>query len=175
MSVPLRWQEPEILQERVQVTRMPLRPTPASRSRRLGATFVVWACFGGMILCGGVGFQLGRLNGFNENSPSALHLVSTPSASAKVLLSNANVERRVGFITVTGTVLSRAKSSLSNVEMVVELLDAQNRTLKMESALISNDPLPPDGTSAFSVVIQDDPHAVRYRVRSRKLFGGALD
>jgi len=172
MSVPLRWQEPQIIEVPEHQTRRSLRPqsTPLPRTKGRNAWIPLYLL--GMAICMAGGFFIGRVPGPGE---PALHLVSVPSNTSNVFLANTSVERHVGFVTVTGNVFNRSKVALSNVEIVVELMDAQNRTLKVDSALIADDPLPTGGNSAFSVVVEDDARAARYRVRPRKMFGGTLE
>src|SRR5581483_9919082 len=91
------------------------------------------------------------------------------------LMGSAKVERRLGFVTVTGDVRNQSARSQSRVEAVVELLDSRNHTLQMESSLIAFDPLAAGESAPFRVELADDPHAVAYRVHFKRLMGPRLD
>jgi hypothetical protein len=106
--------------------------------------------------------------------PSDLHLVRSSDTGARATLASAAVDRKLGFVTVSGTVLSRNPQALPRVEAVVELLDADNRTLQVESGMVAFDPLPSGQAAPFQVEVTDVPQAVGYRVRFRQLDGQYL-
>ncbi|HZT42981.1 MAG TPA: FxLYD domain-containing protein [Chthonomonadaceae bacterium] len=108
-------------------------------------------------------------------SASSLHLVAAAFPKARVGLVSASAERRLGFVTITGSVTNHAARSLSNVEAVAELLDSRGRTIGMESAMIAFDPLPAGEPSPFRVEMMDNTRAVAYRVRFRQISGSALN
>jgi hypothetical protein len=172
MSVPLRWQEPEITQKPIHTPQIPLRRRPSRRIQRMRVALAVGATCLLMGACTALGIRIGSAS---VNSTQGLRLVSAPSSSGRVTLTNATLERRLGFVTVTGNVFSRAKNAVPNVEATVELLDSKNHTVQMQSALIAYDPLPPGQAAPFRVEMQDDVRAVGYRVRFRGMFRGPLD
>ena len=104
-----------------------------------------------------------------------LRLVASSATGAKATLASASVERKLGFVTVSGSVLSRNSLAIPKVEAVVELLDAQNRTLQVDSGLVAFDPLPSGEAAPFRVEVTDVPQAVAYRVRFRQLDGLCLN
>lgn len=172
MSVPLRWQEPEITQEPIHAPRIPLRRRPSRRTKRMRVTLAVGAACLLMGACTALGIRIGSAS---VNNAQGLHLVSAPSSSGRVTLTNATLERHLGFVTVTGNVFSRAKNAVPNVEATVELLDSKNQTVQMGAALIAYDPLPAGQSAPFRVEMLDDARAVGYRVRFRGMFRGPLD
>src|SRR5262249_36244127 len=93
----------------------------------------------------------------------------------EVTASHPAIERRLGFITVTGSISSHATRPLAQVEAVVELLDAKNETIQVEEGLIEFDPLLPAQTAPFRVDLPDNTHAVAYRVRFKQLTGAMLN
>lgn len=108
--------------------------------------------------------------------PTPALVLETPTVvNGQAALGSASVERRLGFVTVTGTAVSRAKRPLTNVEAVVELLDAKKQTIQVESALTTFSPLQPGGTTPFRVEIPDDSRVVSYRIRFKQLLGASLN
>lgn len=105
----------------------------------------------------------------------ALQLRNSLGAGASVGLASASMERNVGFITVTGSVINQTQKPIPHVEAVVELLDAQNKTVRVESALVPFDPLPVGAASPFRVELTDDSRAASYRVHFKRLLGSALN
>ena len=95
--------------------------------------------------------------------------------SGDIALGSASLERKLGFITVTGDAASRATRNLPRVEAVVELRDAQRHTLRVESALIGLPTLAAGDTAPFQVEMPDDSRAVSYRVRFRQMAGASLN
>ena len=172
MSVPLRWQEPVEFQEPIAAPTLSPRPRARRRAKPLRTLAMMSALCLAMSACTALGVRIGSAN---TASSSTLRLVSTPSANGRVLLANANVERRLGFVTVTGSVFNRSRQKLSNVEAVVELLDSHNRTVQVESALIAFDPLPAGQAAPFKVEMPDNTNAVAFRTAVRTMFGSSLD
>ena len=171
MSVPLRWQDPADFQEPLPAPAL----TPRRRFRRMQPLRLI-AMMSALCLVMSACTALGvRIGSANAASTSILRPVSAPSINGRVLLANANVERRLGFVTVTGSVFNRSHQKLSNVEAVVELLDSHNRTVQVESALISFDPLPAGQAAPFKVEMPDSANAVAYRTGVRSMFGSSLD
>ncbi len=172
MSVPLRWQDPADFQEPIPSPVLAPRRRARRRTQPLRVITILSALCLAMSACTALGVRIGRAN---AASASSLRLVSTPSATGRVLLTNASVERRLGFVTVTGNVFNRSHQKLSNVEAVVELLDSHNRTVQVESALIAFDPLPSGQAAPFKVEMPDSANAVGYRTAVRTMFGSPLD
>ena len=102
---------------------------------------------------------------------SDLKLESSPNSNFPVSLSSATVERKLGYISVFGSAESESAANLTHVEAVVELLDANRHTLKVESGLVEFDPLPSNQAAPFHVELSDNPNAVSYRVRFRQMAG----
>jgi hypothetical protein len=135
-----------------------------------------------LTLCGALCSVLGGLTVVGTQSAlnaaraaAGLHLVASSAPKGKVALGSATVERRLGYVTVTGDVVNRSARSLTRIEAVVELLDKQNRPLQLESGLITFDPLPRGESSPFRVELPDNVRAVAFRVRFRQLLGAALN
>jgi hypothetical protein len=174
MSVPMRWQqpvEPIEPQKAEQRRTVPQRQQSARRARRTrvnGAMFMLMT----VCACAAVGL---RFTGWQVAQQHGLTLVQTQSGHAQVALTGSSIERNLGFVTVTGNVQNRAAHSLAHTEAVVELLDAQNRAVGVESALIGQDSLAPHETASFRVEMEDNHHAVGYRIHFRKLLGSILN
>jgi len=171
MSVPLRWQEPDITQEPIHTPQMPLRRRSSRRLQRMRVTLVLGATCLLMGACTALGIRIGSAS---VNSAQGLHLVPTPSSSGRVTLTNATLDRRLGFVTVTGNVFSRAKSAIPNVEATVELLDSKNHTVQIQPAMVAGS-LPAGQSTPFRVEMLDDARAVGYRIHFRGMFRGPLD
>lgn len=171
MSMPMRWDH-AVAPEASGHSEAPLRRRRARKNRRplrLMLAFVCCAIVGGTAVVGAQAL-------FRAFQPvPALRLLKSETPGTSVALSSAGVERSVGFASVTGNVENRTAKPLVNVEAVVELLDAQNKTLRVESALLAFDPLPAGVSSPFRVELMDDSRAVAYRVRFKKLLGPSLD
>lgn len=125
-----------------------------------------------LMLCGVVG--LGTSAAMRQTS-SDLKLIREQTSGNRVALTTAAVERRLGFVTVTGTVTNHSRRSLPHVEAVVELLDEAGRTVGLESALLAFDTLRAGEQAPFRVEMQDQAHASGYRVHFRQLLGPAVD
>ena len=179
MSLPMRWEDPrDYTSNPVQTAaeiplriEQPLRKARSSGRRRLRALCGVAAA---MTLCllaiVGAATVVGALRPAAE-----LHLVAASGFGAKATLGSASVERKLGFVTVSGTVFSHNSQALPRVEAVVELLDAQNKTVQVESGMVAFDPLPSGEAAPFRVEVTDVPQAVGYRVRFRQLDGLCLN
>ena len=173
MSVPMRWQDPEITKETIQSPSISLRRQPARRMNSLRVVLGVGSACLIMSACTALGIQIGNANAMSQQN---LRLVSVPGNHERIIMTNATIDRRLGFVTVTGSVFNATKhETLPNVEVVVELLDIHNHTLGVQPALITYNPLPAGQVSPFSVEMNDDPKAVGVRIRPRKMFGGPLD
>lgn len=179
MSVPMRKEDleryapvptPTPAEPPLRVEHTRRRPRPSLR-RRLRAALGIGVF---SALCGLTIFGAGAAVNALRPAPG-LHLISSPEAGAKAVLDSASVERKLGFVTVSGTVLSHAGKSMPRVEAVVELLDAQNRTVQVESGMVAFDPLPSGQAAPFRVDVTDVPQAVGYRVRFRQADGFCLN
>jgi len=173
MSLPMRWEDPESY-EPIPVPTLTLKPT---RKTRLSRRQRVRAFCGIVALSGLCGLAIvGAATVVNALRPAPqLRLVASSDFGAKATLASASVDRKLGFVTVSGTVLSHNSQALPRVEAVVELLDAQNRTVQVEDGMVSFDPLPPGQAAPFHVEVTDVPQAVGYRVRFRQLDGLCLN
>ncbi len=171
MSLPLRWQDPE------PNTLLTVTPAPRSRKSRNAnlrrLRLLVGACTVS-VLCGLA--VVGAASVVTALRPApGLRLVPAQSSQSKASLASASIERRLGFVSVSGSVLSHNHQPLAKVEAVVELLDAQNHTVQVESGMVAFDPLPPDEAAPFHIEVTDVPQAVAYRVRFRQLDGLCLN
>lgn len=172
MSLPMRWEDPEVVESIPVPAMKPIRRAGLSRRQRLRAIcgFITLSAVCGLAV-------IGANSVVNALRPAAeLHLAaSSVGAGVKATLASASVERKLGFVTVSGTVLSRYGQAMPRVEAVVELLDAQNRTVQVDSGMVAFDPLPAGEAAPFRVEITDVPQAVGYRVRFRQLDGFCLN
>jgi uncharacterized iron-regulated membrane protein len=167
----MRWEDAEVFEPTPVLTMKPNRKTRLSRRLRLRALFGVVAL--GM-LCSLA--AIGATSVIRALRPAAnLRLVASPGTGAKATLASASVERKLGFVTVSGSVLSRNGQAMPRVEAVVELLDAQNRTVQVDAGMVAFDPLPAGEAAPFRVEVTDSPQAVAYRIRFRQLDGLCLN
>lgn len=167
----MRREDPEAYETTPVLTMKPTRKTRLSRLRRLRAACGVLTL---ATVCGLAIFGASSLVGALR--PAAdLRLVASSGTAAQATLASASVERKLGFVTVSGSVLSRNSQAIPRVEAVVELLDAQNKTLQVESGMVAFDPLPSGEAAPFRVEVTDVPQAVAYRVRFRQLDGLCLN
>jgi len=164
----MRWQELVEPQDAVWPVAVPKPRGAARRARRIAlvvATTTLGACaVSGM-----------KLIVWSKARDTALRLVQPSGEGAQVQLCGTSAERKLGFVTVTGSVKNRTVQLLGHVEAVVELKDARHNTVAVESALLSLDPLKAGETSPFQVEMEDQPRAVEYRIHFRRLLGATLD
>ncbi|HLV80469.1 MAG TPA: FxLYD domain-containing protein [Chthonomonadaceae bacterium] len=171
MSLPLRQQDWEA----------PLRlSAPKRRQHRRAIGYrkrvrAALALLAGVCICGFAAWGWQAVRALEAASSLRLAAAVTPGAPARVGLVSASAERRLGFVTITGSVANHATRTLRDVEAVAELLDSHGRTIGLESALIAFDPLPAGQPSPFRVEMVDNARAVAYRVRFRQISGSALD
>ena len=182
MSLPMRWDNPESYEPTPgpALVVKPMRKARLSRRQSLRAfcgVIVLAALCGVKVLAALCGLAAAGAAGIvGALRPAAeLQLVASSEAGAKATLASASVERKLGFVTVSGTVLSHNSQAIPRVEAVVELLDAQNRTVQVESSMVAFDPLPSGQAAPFQVEVTDIPQAVAYRVRFRQLDGLCLN
>jgi hypothetical protein len=171
MSVPMRWQQPIEPQEAVQPPALPQRRQQSRRVRRSRVNGVLLVL---MAACAAIAIGL-RFTGVQAGQRNGLQLAQTQVRGTQVRLVDSSVERNLGFVTVTGNLHNLSARPLSHVEAVVELLDPQGGTVKMESALIGQDTLAAGENAPFRVEMEDNAHAVGYRVHFRKLLGSSLN
>jgi len=103
----------------------------------------------------------------NQQGP-ALQLDSI-SGSGVLAVGTPVVVRKLGFVTVTGTLVNRTAISQTGVEVVVDLLDTQRNTLSSQSALVDRDKIGPGERSSFRIEMVDAPAAAAYRLRFTSL------
>lgn len=169
MSLPLRQEEWETPLRLSAPKRLQHRRAVGYRKRVRAALTLLLALF----VCGiaGWGWHIVR----TMEAASGLRLATTVFPKARVALVSASAERRLGFVTITGSVSNHASRALTDVEAVAELLDSSGRTIGMESAMIAFDPLPSGEPSPFQVEMMDNAQAVAYRIRFRQISGSALN
>lgn len=172
MSLPVRLErldrESASLHQPRELAPEEVRPRPEAPTHAYAAlVFLVGCCIAGA-------FCSYAWRGNPASSALALYQ-SPPSANAAVQLLSAVVDRRLGYVTVTGSISNRVSRPVRSAEAVVELLDASGRIIATESAVIGLDPLAPGDTAPFQVEMPDQPAAVGYRVRFRRLGGAAID
>ena len=92
-------------------------------------------------------------------------------SAVPVSLDSSSIERKLGFVSISGSASSDSRSPLKHVEAVVELLDGKHHTLKVESALLELDPIPANQAVPFHVELADNPNAAAYRIRFRQMTG----
>lgn len=171
MSMPLRqesWAPPEPSNAPAVTAR---RRRVAARRKRLRTLLGVALCIGTCGVAAAAGWNVYH----QLNSVSTLSLITSAGAQGRVTLNAVTAERRLGFVTVTGSVVSRSSSPLHNVEAVVELLNARQETVGMESSLVAFDPVTAGEKVPFRVELVDSARVVAFRVRFRQLSGTALD
>ena len=100
-----------------------------------------------------------------------LKLEKKGTSGFPIALDSSSIERKLGFVSISGSALSESRSPLNHVEAVVELLDAKHHTLKVESALLELDPIPANQTAPFHIELTDNPNAAAYRIRFRQMAG----
>jgi hypothetical protein len=169
MSVPMRWERR--IEPISPPAAPPLRRRKPRRARVLRTALIWIGCLG---LLGSVAVGVHSM-AFNASAPSLLRLARVAPSRGQVVMGAAQAERRLGFVTVTGSVTNRSRSAQPRVEAVVELLDRRNQTVQVESSLLDFDPLGVGDSAPFRVELPDDTHAVAYRIRFRRLLGPRLD
>lgn len=179
MSLPMRWEDPEAYEPTPAPTPAapPLRMEKAQRKARTSVRRRVRAVCGIVVfatLCGLAVVGAGSVVNAMRPTPG-LHLIASSDVGAKAVLNSSSIERKLGFVTVSGTVLSHTSQALPRVEAVVELLDAQNKTVQVESGMVAFDPLPSGQAAPFHIEVTDVPQAVGYRIRFRQLDGLCLN
>lgn len=170
MSMPMRVNSFCIPQAPAPLPVTERRSAPARRPRLLRRGLVASASLSvaGLSLIG-VSTLLSALRG-----PELLPLMPTPP-QAQLAVAAASLDRHQGYVTVTGSLENRSAASLSNVEVVVELRDARDHTLQMESALVPANPLLEGRSAPFRVELRDDSRAASYRIWFRRLTGQPLE
>ncbi len=158
MSVPLRKDEIEFVPyapqlteiHEVEVSRSPRQKT---RNRLLIATV-------GVSLLAGIGIGTMVPSLFPSQKSDSLSLLAVQTDTNAPALESASASRRLGFVTVSGSL--RSTKALDNTEAIVELLDRNRHTLRVERALVARNIA---GASApFQVLLPDDERASAYRI-----------
>jgi hypothetical protein len=98
-----------------------------------------------------------------------LRLVPASPGATPAVLASSTIERKLGFVTVTGSVTSYAARPLRNVQAVVELLDARSHPVQVEAALLPYSSLAPGQTAPFRVEVTDSAAVKGYRVTFAEL------
>ena len=172
MAMPMRWEEPETLEAVVEIpAAQPLRRPRVRKRRRMARGLFRLSAFAGLGLLGITGVKALLPV---SSSPTTLSLTQDSLTGTQVALQAAKSERHLGFVTVTGNVVNKTTANLPKVETVVELLNAQNQTVQVESGMLAFDPLPSGQSVPFRVEMTDATNAVSYRVRFKHLMGGSL-
>ncbi len=89
--------------------------------------------------------------------------------TAQCRLDACSVRRRVGFIVVTGVVRNVSSRLCRTVEVVSDAHGQYDVVLDQASALVETKDLLPGQTSAFTVVMDDNPRIVSVSLRLRPL------
>lgn len=170
MSVPLRWPEDEIT-EPVVAAPNPMRNKAGLRTRRRRRLFVLCST---ALIVGVTAVVAGRAALLSRPLGMELRQLPAPKGS-QVEAGALTLERKLGYITVTGSVANLSNRTYSNIEAVVELLDSHQQTVQMESGLIAFASLPAHQSAPFMVETTDNPKAVACRVRFKQLLGPVLN
>ena len=169
MGYPIRWDEISAPEEHESVLQQEVK---ASLSLRPYFRKVIALTLAGssILVLTVVGVTSVKLDG---GQPAALQLESVPEGT-QAAAATPRVIRRVGYVTVAGSVTNRTAATLDRVEAVVELLDRERHALRSESSMIARNSIAPGQISAFQVEMADDPRAVAYRFHFKKLYGADL-
>jgi hypothetical protein len=171
MSIPMRRQDP---------LDSPLAPDTAHKQRAFrgrkqrrqagSRTALFW-----ILLTLAIGAAaLGASRKLQSHSVS-LRFVQEGGVNSSVSPVSVSADRRLGFISITGSVRNLTSHPLNRVEAVVEMVDDRDRPIGLESALIAFDPLKGGQCAPFRVDMQDNPHAVAYHLHFRSLLGPLLN
>lgn len=167
MSVPMRWEVEAVPENPVICVKSRRAPR---RKNRLRAMVVVSLA---ALLSAGVGVAAQKT--FQALRPAPELRLDNSGGGSQIALNGASVERRLGFVTITGSVTNRRVTSLPPVEAVVELLDAQQHPVQMEYALVGSRALAAQSDAPFQIILPDNARAMSYRVRFRELAGADLN
>ena len=166
MSVPMRWEVEAVPEYHPVVCVKRAAPRRRNRLRVMVAVSLAVLLSAGVAVAAQKTFQALR---------PAPELRLDNSGGSQVALNGASVERHLGFVTITGVVANRQAANLSQVEAVAELLDAQQRPVQMEYALVGSRALAAQSNAPFQIILPDNAKAVSYRVRFRELAGADLN
>lgn len=169
MSVPLRIEHSGVASpERCHFTPRRRRISrPVRRMAGIGAISAALSILG----LAGVG-AVTLLHGLAGSSD--LHLLNTGSSSGLSAVMG-SAHRANGYVTVTGSVSNRSGRLASNVEAVVELIDAQNRTVQLDRSMVAFASVPSGNCAPFRVIIPDDSNATGYRLSFKHPDGRELE
>lgn len=81
------------------------------------------------------------------------------------------IERRHGFVTVTGEARCMGGQALADPLAVIELRDASGRLLRVERALLNARTLHPGVRATYTVVMSDHAEAAQLRIQFAELRG----
>ena len=169
MGYPLRWEEIVAPEIREAIVPEAVEKPAGLRMyfRRVALLTLACSALVALAVMGVFGFLLR-----GHESPALRPY--TAASGAQVAAGYPAVVRRVGYVTVSGSVLNRTKGSLRSVEAVVDLLDTKQRTVLSASAMVNREQIAPGQASSYQVAMLDSPKATGYRVRFRQLFGPDL-
>ena len=166
MSVPMRWEVEAVPENPVIIIK---RRAPRRRNRLRAMVVVSLA----VLLSAGVGVAAQKTLQALRPAPE-LHFDNSGGGS-QIALNGASVERRLGFVTITGSVTNRRAANLPQVEAVAELLDAGQHPVQVEYALVGSRALAAQSDAPFQIILPDNAQAMSYRVRFRELAGADLN
>ena len=170
MGLAIRWDECEI-PEPIQEQQPQLRPR-----RRMSRSLRHLRLVGAVVICGMIGISAGvATSGIRNTFQSTPSVRIEPANGISFALASSHVDRTAGFVSVIGSFENRRNTSVKQVEAVVELLDKDNNTLGLESALVALETVPAQGNSPFHVVVPDKPQVASCRVHFRELLGATLN
>ena len=170
MACPMRWETPSE-QERPELV---VEKTNKRSKRPNGYVrrLVVATTLGSATaLCAVLGVSSHCLG---EHKLQALQFDAATSGKS-VFAGQPMIERRVGFVIVSGTMVNRTHRPLKQVEAVVDLLDANRHPIRTETAMIDRAAVAPGSASSFRLEMTDSPAAAAYRLRFRKISGVDLN
>ena len=170
MGLAIRWDECET-PEPIQEQQPQLQPR-----RRMSRSLRRLRFVGTIVICGMVGISAGvAASGIRTTFHNAVTLQMQTVNGATFALAAPQVERAAGFVSVTGNFENHKNTPVKQVEAVVELLDKDNNTVGMESALVASVKVPAHGDSPFHVVVPDNKQVAFCRVSFRELLGATLN
>jgi len=164
MGYPIRWDEIAVPAEHEGMVGGQTEQTASLRAyfHRLTAATVAGAILVCLIVVAVSGLLLRDQHG------PALRLDSV-TGSDILAVGTPKVVRKLGFVTVTGTVVNRSSATKADVEAVVDLMDHKRNVLSTHSALVERDKMGPGEESSFRIEMADVPDASAYALRFRPL------
>lgn len=102
-------------------------------------------------------------------------LQTRPIDLPKLALISANCTRdESSYLTCEGFVQNISPAPMENVTAVLILMDDANTPLSSEHALIDYDPLLPNQSSPFKVLVRMNPAFTQWRIEFQELLGGQI-